>query len=405
MRVAMIGPFGLSPKGTMAMRALPLARALVRRGHAVAVLMPAWHTPDEAGRAWGDEGVALEYVPLRPWRPPLLYATATWQLVRRALAWRPDVIHLFKPKAYAGTSAWALWHRRRLGGAAASLVVDEDDWEGPGGWNDLEPYPGWMRRAFAWQERWGLTHNDAVTVASRALETLVWSLGVPPERVTYLPNGVTAGTPGEGLSVRRACGLWSAPVMLLYTRFFEFDVARVVSVLSRVRERVPQVRLLVVGSALYPRDGERFHRLIAEAGLGEAVVDAGWVTQAALADHLAAADVAIYPYDDTLINRTKCAVKLLDLLNAGVPVVADAVGQNCEYIRHGETGWLVPCGDEGAMVDAVCGLLTDRARARRIGAAARSETVGLYAWDVLAERLLAAYESARRRDAAAKEEA
>jgi len=34
-------------------------------------------------------------------------------------------------------------------------------------------------------------------------------------------------------------------------------------------------------------------------------------------------------------------VKLIDLLSAGVPVVADAVGQNSEYIRHNETGLLV----------------------------------------------------------------
>ena len=36
---------------------------------------------------------------------------------------------------------------------------------------------------FAWQEQWGLTHNDGVTVASKALQSIAWSLGVKPERV------------------------------------------------------------------------------------------------------------------------------------------------------------------------------------------------------------------------------
>jgi len=31
--------------------------------------------------------------------------------------------------------------------------------------------------------------------------------------------------------------------------------------------------------------------------------------------------VALYPFDDNLINRTKCPVKLTDLLYAGIPVV------------------------------------------------------------------------------------
>ena len=39
MRVVMIGPFGLRPRGTMSVRALPLAQALVAQGHAVTLLL------------------------------------------------------------------------------------------------------------------------------------------------------------------------------------------------------------------------------------------------------------------------------------------------------------------------------------------------------------------------------
>jgi len=46
-----------------------------------------------------------------------------------------------------------------------------------------------VEAALPWQERWLALHADAVTVASRALETQVWGFGVDPARVTYLPNG------------------------------------------------------------------------------------------------------------------------------------------------------------------------------------------------------------------------
>ena len=83
------------------------------------------------------------------------------------------------------------------------------------------------------------------------------------------------------------------------------------------------------------------------AGLGFIGLISAWVDQELLvatarafpADHvvliggadvpvetLAAADIAINPYRDTLVNRAKCAAKLRDLLAAGVPVVAEAVG-------------------------------------------------------------------------------
>ena len=394
MRIAMIGPFGLHPRGTMRVRALPLARELVALGHAVMMVMPPWHTPEEAPRTWNDAGVALEYVALGPGLSPLQHLGVTLRLVRCALAWEPDVVHCFKPKAYAGFAAWLLWRMRGLHMTKARLVVDADDWEGPGGWNDLQSYPHGLRKLFAWQERWGLGHSDAITVASRTLQSLVWSLGVSPTKAHYLPNGGGNHSPGDGSKVRDRLALGQAPVVLLYTRFFEYDPERVVAVFCQVLSEVPDARLLVVGEALFPKDGARFDRAVAKAGLGNNVARAGWVPQEELADFFAAADVAIYPFDDTLVNRAKCAVKLVDLLGAGVAVVADAVGQNAEYIAHEETGLLVPSGDVDAMAAQVVYLLRDKARRRALTSAAALRISQRYSWPVLARKALAAYRAA-----------
>ena len=393
MRIAMIGPFGLDPKGTMRVRALPLAQELVARGHEVKVLMPPWHTPQEAGRLWEDAGVELEYVRLRPAWGPLAYLVPSVRLVQGALAWQPDIVHCFKPKAYAGLAAWMLWHMRRLGLTRARLVVDEDDGEGPGGWNELEPYPRFLRAVFSWQERWGLRHNDAVTTASRTLQSLIWSLGVNPGKVCYLPNGASPFRGGNGQAIRVKHGLESAAVLLLYTRFFEYDVARVVAVFREVKAQLPEARLLVVGRGLFAEDDARFDRLIAEEGLAASVIHAGWVAQEELPDYFAAADVALYPFDDTLVNRAKCAMKLVDLLAAGVPVVADAVGQNSEYITHNETGLLVPSGDAAAMAAAAMRLLHDAPLRRTLGQVAARRIAEHYSWPRLTQDVLPLYAS------------
>jgi glycosyltransferase involved in cell wall biosynthesis len=137
--------------------------------------------------------------------------------------------------------------------------------------------------------------------------------------------------------------------------------------------------LLVVGQGF---NGEE-DRLLAQAetiGLRGSIEYAGWIEAATLPDTFAQASVAIYPFDDTLINRSKCSVKLIDLLSAGVPVVADAVGQNVEYIRHNETGLLVPSGDSAAMAQAVIDLLRDRARADRLGTQAAQDMIERFSW-------------------------
>jgi glycosyltransferase involved in cell wall biosynthesis len=300
--------------------------------------------------------------------------------------------------------------------------MDTDDWEGPGGWNELGDYTWLERRFFAWQERWSLTHADAVTVASRTLEGLVWAMGVPRDHVFYVPNGVggrigRGETVGEGRGGVGSDGSCDACI-LLYTRFFEFPVSRVVEVLRRVREQVPSARLLVVGEGLFGEEEELF-RLAGRAGLTVAgppsdVVDggphldsaasvpspdvtyAGWVDPGELPSYFARATVAIYPFDDTLVNRTKCAVKLTDLLAAGVPVVAEAVGQNREYVRHGETGLLVEPGDVPAFADAVVDVLRNPVLQDRLGRGGARDVRERFAWEKLVEDVERAYGSVAR---------
>ena len=382
MRIAMIGPFGLQPKGTMSTRALPMARALVKREHAVAMILPPWDYPGDAGRAFEDGGVRIENIALPRSIPGWFHVAVTRRLVKRALDFRPDVIHCFKPKSYAGLAAWWLWQMKRLGLVRARLIVDTDDWEGRGGWNEIGNYSWAQKRLFAWQERWGLTHADGLTVASRALQSIVWSLGVKPARAAYVPNGVEGaefGMPNLELSTPR-----STFSILLYTRFFEFKVERVLEVLRRVVERIPQARLLVVGKGFFGEEALLLEQAQA-LGLHNQIDYMGWIDRDALPGFFAQSSLAIFPFDDTLINRTKCSVKLINLLSAGVPVVADAVGQNVEYIRHNETGLLVPSGDDQVMSDAAVALLNDPDRRARLGAQARRDVRERFSWERLVE--------------------
>jgi glycosyltransferase involved in cell wall biosynthesis len=239
-------------------------------------------------------------------------------------------------------------------------------------------------------------------------------MGVEPGRVFYVPNGVGDRRLEIG-DWRLEVGGWK-PVLLLYTRFFEFPVSRVVEVVRQVREAVPGTRLLVVGEGLFGEQEELF-RLAAQAGLTVQhdttlplspslsvspsprppvpepadVLYTGWVPRDTLPAYFAQADVAIYPFDDTLVNRTKCAAKLRDLLAAGVPVVAEAVGQNREYIRHGETGWLVEPGDVVAFAAAVVRLLEDAPLRERLGQAAARDVRERFAWERLVETVERAY--------------
>lgn len=382
MRIAMIGPFGFHPKKTMRARAFRLARALAQRDHAVQLFMPPWHTPDKANTAWIEEGVQVRYVALGGG-----HAAITHRLVKEALAFGPDVVHCFKPKAYSGLAAWWLWrfHRRRL-----RLIMDSDDWEGWGGWNELEAYTPLQKRFFAWQERWGMRHCHALTVASRALQTLAWAQGVAPQRVFYLPNGPGidgAAQQEEAAQRQAALQLAQRPVVLLYSRLFEFDTQRLVNVLSRVQAEHPDLAILSVGAGLFAEDAALFRNQLQAAALWDAVTEVGWATEAELPALLGAADVGVYLIDDTLLNRTKCPVKLADMLSAGLPVVAEEVGQVTEYVLNGESGFTHAVGDEAALAQSLSRLLSDDALRDSMAQAARQHLRQNFAWGRQAQRL------------------
>jgi glycosyltransferase involved in cell wall biosynthesis len=57
--------------------------------------------------------------------------------------------------------------------------------------------------------------------------------------------------------------------------------------------------------------------------------------------------------------------------NCGVPVVASAVGGIPEQVLDGQTGWLVPAADRGALADRLAALLASGDRARMMGQAGR----------------------------------
>ena len=383
----MIGPFALRQKGTSRARLLPLARALAERGNEIKVLLPPWDSPQDSGKEVEVDGVHVSHVTLPPSFPGLFHILLARRLAAEALASRPDVVHCFKPKAYAGMAAFMLWYAERLGLVKARLILDTDDWEGPGGWNEIAPYSRMQKHLFALQERWGLVHCHALTVASRALQTIAWSKGVPKDRVFYLPNGWYEAD----ADLQLACHKQSqGKIALLFTRFVEFDVAWLIQMWKQVLARVPEARLLVVGKGLFGEE-ELLRQVADSEGTSESLEYLGWLEGDELRQQQQGAQVALVPYQDTLINRSKCSVKLVELMASGLPVVATDVGENSNYIEHGVSGWLVPADDDEAFVNGVSLLLKDLQLRTRLGKGARRRILDEFKWSNLAERAEQAY--------------
>ena len=397
MNIVMLGPFAFAPKGTVSARAFFAARALAKRGHRVTIIMPPHDNLADSGREWVRDGVQLVNMVIRR-VTSITPLTVSLAMVRRALALKPDAIHIFKPIGYSGLAGYFLSESGRV-----PLVLDHDDWEGRGGWADINPYPRLWRWFFIQQEVDTLRRADTVTVASRTLQTQVWGMGIHPARVFYVPNGPDESlrtqpeaSAAKRVQIRAELGVGDGP-LAIYTGQIPYgnDLDQALYAVEQALPRFPDLRLAILGTggglpALRADVARRrLERIV--------ILNDRWIDHSLVPDYLVAADLAVYPYRDTLVNRAKCSAKIIDYMAMRLPIVASRVGQNVEYIEHGASGLLAEPGDTDSFTQMMLVALADSHRAKAMGQAARERVWARFDWDKLVETVEAAYQYARRK--------
>lgn len=163
--------------------------------------------------------------------------------------------------------------------------------------------------------------------------------------------------------------------------------AKGIAVLIRAMQGV-QGELVVCG------DGwqlEAMRRLARRLGVAERVRFTGWLAAQDLARELAAASVvampSLWPEPFGLVGIEAGA--------SGRPVVASATGGVGDWLKDGVNGLLVQPGDVAGLAAALNELLTDPARRRELGAAARETVAARFTPERHVAALSEAYRTAR----------
>jgi len=195
--------------------------------------------------------------------------------------------------------------------------------------------------------------------------------------------------------VRQQLGIGQAPMLIFVGNIsLGDDLDLALRALLEVRQHVPEVKLVIVGTG----DGlSRLRALAADLALHDTVLFTGWIEHQHVPAYLATADIALYPYRDTLINRAKCSIKILEYMAMGKAIVTTRVGQNLEYLEHGRSGILAAPGDASAFAQALLQLLADPALARSLGQNAARRIRDQFTWSHHIHAIEQAYQRALQR--------
>jgi phosphatidylinositol alpha-1,6-mannosyltransferase len=121
-------------------------------------------------------------------------------------------------------------------------------------------------------------------------------------------------------------------------------------------------------------------------GIGDRVRFLGYVPREEISTHYTNAHVFVLPsYNEGM------SVATLEAMAAGLPVVVTRTGGTAELVEEEVNGFTFDWADAGRLSDHLRRLATDRALARKMGAASRARAAS-FSWETAAERYLAMFE-------------
>ncbi len=213
-----------------------------------------------------------------------------------------------------------------------------------------------------------------------------------PCQVHLIPNGIplerfAPGPPPEGLreELRLAPG---APVACVVGRLTPWKGHQpLLRAWAQVVERIPEARLLIAGEVAFWDEsyGQELQDLAAAMNLEDYVRWLGFRDD--VPDLLRVSDLLVLSSIDEPFGRV-----IIEAMAAELPVVATNAGGVPEIVVDGETGLLVPPGEDEPLAQAILEMLEDPGRAREMALAGRRRALERFDVRRVAEQVGRVYE-------------
>jgi glycosyltransferase involved in cell wall biosynthesis len=234
--------------------------------------------------------------------------------------------------------------------------------------------------------RWLLPAADHIFVQSEQMREDIAAEGIPIEKLTAVPMGISAElcAPIESSIVRQVLPDRVPCVLYLGTLIQVRRLDFLIRAFAIVRHAVPTAKLYVVGRGEEPEDEAFLKREVARLDLKDAVVFVGQLPQVQALRFVAEADVCTSPFYPTPILRSTSPTKLVEYMALGKAVVANDHPEQKRVIDDSGAGLCVAY-DEEEFAAAIVTLLRSPQTARSMGERGRRYAIERRSYRVIAD--------------------
>lgn len=228
------------------------------------------------------------------------------------------------------------------------------------------------------------THIDAFVCINSQIAQDLLTLGIPQDRLHFIPNGVDIAyfhppTMTERAAVRRQLRLDGRPVAVFVGRLVKL---KQINLLLQAWAQIPDGQLLLVGDG---PERVALEALSRELGLGDRVRFCGMVHD--VRDYLQASDLFVLPSRFEGLSNA-----LLEAMSCGLPAVATRVGAAPELLETPGAGLVVGGEDVDELRSALRWLLDNPMLRLQMGTQARELIEANYPLQHIACRLTHLYQ-------------
>jgi glycogen(starch) synthase len=214
-----------------------------------------------------------------------------------------------------------------------------------------------MSRAF---ETYAIKHADAVTTICSGLRDEIVSRGVPPSKVTLIPNAVDIENFKPDIprdeELAEKLDLNGKTVLGFIGSFYAYEgLDLLIKALPAALKKTANIALLLVGGG--PMENE-LKSLSGELDVADRVIFTGRVPQTEVSKYYGLVDLLVYPRHPTRLTDLVTPLKPLEAMAQKSLFLASDVGGHKELVRDNDTGFLFRAGDLDDLTNRIVEILS-----------------------------------------------
>lgn len=245
------------------------------------------------------------------------------------------------------------------------------------------------------QKSWLKKADRVITVVNEIGERLVKEYGVQEEKITIVMNT-------EDLDSFRSIPV-NKDIIQRYDPFFTilyvggFGIHRgiqtLISSMPGIKKVIPEAFLLIVGTG---NNENELKQLTHDKGLDDSIEFTGWQPFTSVPSYIAASDVCLVPYINSIQTNNSSPHKLFQYMALGKPVIVSSMKSLSRIIGETGAGLIFKAENPDSLTEQVIRLYRDKDLAMKTGQAGITAVKTKYNMQAEGKKLVELYESLRK---------